>query len=84
MTATPTLFDALESRRTLRDLALDHVRAAGAHGATAAEVVDALQGRSQQNVVAKRLSELRDDGLIEAVGKRPGPWGPPLTVWRAA
>lgn len=49
-----------------------------------AEVADRLDWPAvQPHSVARRLSELHRDGLVEDTGERiPSPWGRNATVWR--
>lgn len=64
---------------------LTEVLERGNHGATAYEVVQALASRRvfrDQNCVARRLTDLRDAGLIVDSGsRRPGRSNRELTVW---
>lgn len=59
----------------------------GNRGATAYEVVQALRSHGidrDQNVVARRLTDLRDAGLAADTGcRRPGKSGRQLIVWQA-
>ena len=50
-------------------------------GATAWEVTDFLDDGTQRSVVARRLTDLRDRGLIRNCGWRPGPMGRDENVW---
>jgi hypothetical protein len=50
-------------------------------GATAWEVVSYLNDGTQQSVAARRLTDLRDLGLVVEGGSRPGMTGRRLIAW---
>lgn len=97
---TPSLFDQPDYARAtdpptshhgataplagLKARALEYITAAGEHGATTADLQEALTNalyRPERNVIARRLTDLRRLGLICAADTRPGPTGYPETVW---
>lgn len=51
------------------------------NGATAWDVTEFLNDGTQRSVVARRLTDLRDRGLIRCCGWRPGPAGRNENVW---
>lgn len=63
---------------------LDVIRRAGHEGVTAHDIAKALTTPTwdaQANVMARRCTDLAAEGLIVAVGTRPGATGRPRQVW---
>ena len=79
---------AKQRRPNRKAIVLDVLRHSGPDGMTADEieakmVADGLVDDAAPNFARPRLTELKDDGKIFVVGRRPGRSGHNVAVWRA-